>query len=93
MSYELHDEDGEIGSGPSNNGLSQLKKYVTDNGNHPALDMLLEHGVTHLIMKLSVECAALAEKCPDPNVKSSLVSLSKDAKKAKGVVILSSHGI
>jgi len=89
MAYTLMDEDGELGHGPSINGRTQLEKYLaTVKLKHPALSMLLVHGATHLTLALAVECKNLAAKCKDAEVKSTLQSLAKDARKAKQCVMM-----
>lgn len=95
MAYTLHDEDGHVGHGPSVGGLRNLKKFLsTQTAKHPALDMLLLHGVTQLTTKLAVECRLLATKAKtDPDVESTLTSLAASADHAKGIVVLVSHGV
>jgi hypothetical protein len=95
MAYSVEDENGDIGAGPSGNGLSELRKFVLAQADdlYPSLRMLLMHGVTHQVEKLTIECRALASKCTDKDIKSTLSSLAISSAKAEGIVMFVSHHV
>lgn len=89
MAYTINDENGFVGLGPSISGLKQLRVFIaSQNKEHPALDHFLEEGYTTQTLALSTECKRLARVAIDNDVKITLTSLAKDAKRARGIVIL-----
>jgi hypothetical protein len=89
VGYTLEDEDGYLGDGPSIEGLRQMKKFFfSQKEEHPALTEFLNQGYTNCTLQLSKECKRLAEIATDKNVRITLKALAADARKAKGIVIL-----
>jgi hypothetical protein len=90
MAYKLNDVDGFIADGPSINGLREVKALLAEYKDQPrpALEQLLEYGHTTMLPALSVECANLANKTNDVDIKHTLKSLAAAARNAKELLIM-----
>lgn len=91
MSYNFSDVTGkEVGDAPCINGLRELKAYFQKQGpdKFPAMANLLENGTTKLLLQLGIDCRGLAKNAPDPEIKASILSIAKAAKKAKEILIM-----
>lgn len=90
MPYTFRDASKNSYPGPSINGLVEMKQLLSAYKDYPrpALEQLLEHGMTNMLPALSMECRNLANKTNDENVKHTLISLAAIARKADEVVIL-----
>jgi hypothetical protein len=91
MAYNFSDVTGkEVGDAPCINGLRELKAYIQKEGPHkfPAMADLLQNGYTKLLVQLGIDCRGLAKNAPDKEIKSSILSFGKAAKKAKEILIM-----
>jgi hypothetical protein len=88
MGYSYSDANGYLDSGPSVNGLRELKMLLKCTKTHPTFDQFVEFGYTNLLSALAVECKDLASQTDDENIRYTLKHLSLLSKKAKEVIIL-----
>jgi hypothetical protein len=88
MGYSYSDANGYLDTGPSINGLRELKILLKRTKTHPAFDQFLEHGYTNMLSALVAECKDLASQTEDKNICYTLKHLSLLAKKADEVIIL-----
>jgi hypothetical protein len=93
MAYDLHDEKGYVGGGPSINGLRALKAdlvHVSPNV-YPQMAMLLTHGFANSPLRLKYEAAALSKLVKNMGPRKTLIEIGKIAAKSKTIVILHNH--
>lgn len=89
MGYKFNDANGYLEAGPSINGLKEIKDLATEyQARRPALEQLIQHGHTDMLLALQVECRNLANKTNDKDVKHSLLRISALASKASEVLIM-----
>lgn len=93
MAYDLHDEKGFVGGGPSINGLRTLKAALASISPavYPQMASLIKHGYANSPLRLKYETQALIKATNDLGAKSTLTQIGKVAAKAKSIVILHDH--
>jgi len=93
MAYDIHDEDGYVGGGPSINGLRELKAELSriSTAVYPQMASLITNGYAASPARFKHECMALSKQVQGINVKKTLIELGKAASKAKTIVILHDH--
>lgn len=93
MSYDIYDENGFVLSGPSINGLKELKSAVKKKnaGLYPQMASILKYGYATSPIRLKQECVELSKAIDSKDVKSTLIELGKAAAKSQTIVILHDH--
>jgi len=93
MAYDLHDEKGFVGGGPSINGLRVLKASLQhiSPAVYPQMASLMKYGYANSPLRLKYETMALVKGVKDIGAKSTLVQIGKVAAKARTIVILHAH--
>lgn len=91
--YDLYDEKGFVGGGPSINGLRVLKASLKSISPavYPQMASLLKYGYANSPLRLKYEVVALCKAAKDLGAKNTLVQIGKVASKAKNIVILYDH--
>jgi hypothetical protein len=90
MGYFYGDASGYLETGPSINGLRQVKILLKRTKAHPAFDQFIEYGYTNMLTELAAECKNLASQTEDKDIRYTLKHLSGLAKKADEIIVLGS---
>lgn len=88
MGYSYSDANGYLETGPSINGLRELKMLLKCTKAHSAFDQFLEYGYTNMLSALAVECKDLASQTDNEDIRYTLNRLSLLVKKAEEIIIL-----
>jgi len=93
MSYDIYDQQGYVGTGPSIKGWTDLQKALSDKNEilYPQMSSMVKRGYANSPVRLKLECIALSKIVPQVDVKKTLIAIGKACAKAQAIVILHNH--